>query len=107
MTQTLELVTYRTLASVTEKAFQDANAPLAAWLQAQPGFQYRSLSRREDGEWLDMVFWASAETAKAASDAFMEAQKNSAFMAAIDPESVAMSHLPVRIGTPPADAQAA
>ncbi len=107
MTQTLELVTYRTLPSVSEAAFLKESGKLAGWLRAQPGFQYHSLTRRDDGEWIDMVYWASAEEAKASSDKFMADQKDSAFMAAIDPDSVAMAHLAVRVATPAAAAEAA
>ncbi len=40
-------------------------------MKAQPGFQFRSVSEAEDGEWWDLVYWASMEAALAAAEKFM------------------------------------
>ncbi len=96
MESTLEIVRFRTHEAVTDAAFLKASEEVSAWANAQPGFQYRCLTKEEDGGWLDLVFWADLGAAKAASEKFMAGNGKGEFMTMIDPSTVEMRHLPVR-----------
>ena len=96
MSATLELVTFR-LARGTGPQFVDANAAISDWLKRQPGFVSRHLAERDDGTYLDIVFWASHEAALAASGKIMEEMAQSEAMTMIDPMGLEMSHATIRL----------
>lgn len=62
------------------------------WLQAQPGFRARRLSKGPDGRWADCCFWADMVTAKAAADAIEAAPKTRPFLNLLDWETVSVRH---------------
>ena len=94
MSATLELVTFRTTRSGQE--FIDANASINDWLKRQPGFMSRHLAERDDGSFVDIVFWRTREEALAASGKIMEEMAQSEAMTMIDPMSLQMSHGNIR-----------
>ena len=91
MLDTIELVTFR-LARGDAQQFLDANAALGAFLQRQPGFVSRHLAARDDGSFLDVVFWRSHADALAASTRAMAEMGDSEAMQMIDPMSIDMQH---------------
>ncbi|MEH6347207.1 MAG: hypothetical protein V7785_19080 [Bermanella sp.] len=95
MTATIEMVSFKLNADASDQAFLDSNPALEAWVAKQPGFQYRALSKKEDGTWVDLVFWESLEQAQQAGTAFMAADEPKAMLAFIDKDSVSMQHMPV------------
>jgi heme-degrading monooxygenase HmoA len=95
MSATLELVTFR-LARGDSQQFIDANAMVNDWLKRQPGFVSRHLAEREDGTFLDIVFWQSHAAALAASGKMMEEMAQSEAMTMIDPMGLEMSHAAIR-----------
>ena len=96
MSATLELVTFR-LVRGTGQQFIDANAAISDWLKRQPGFVSRHLAEREDGAFVDIVFWQSHEAALAASGKIMEEMAQSEAMTMIDPMGLEMSHASIRL----------
>lgn len=73
-----------------------AAASVDTWLARQPGFLGRTLVGPDaGGRYTDLVRWRSAADAHAAMQAFEQDPGACAFMAAIDPATVEMSHLPV------------
>lgn len=96
---TLELVTFRTTETDPER-FIAANAEVNDWLKRQPGFVVRHLAAKEDGSWVDVVLWADRKAAMEASARLMEEIGQSEAIAAIDPQSVGMSHAAIRISSP-------
>jgi hypothetical protein len=51
---------------VTDAQLLDASAALQRdFLAQQPGFRRRELLRGSDGQWVDLVYWDSAEAAAA------------------------------------------
>ena len=94
--QSVELVTFRTV-SIDAARFVDVNAPLNDWLKRQPGFVARHLAEKDDGRWIDIVFWQSHEAALAASQKLGEEMGQSEAIAAIDPTSIGISHATVRL----------
>ena len=93
---TLELVTFR-LARGDTQSFVDANAAINDWLKRQPGFVSRHLAEREDGTYLDIVFWQTHADALAASHKMMEEMAQSEAMTMIDPMGLDMSHGTIRL----------
>jgi heme-degrading monooxygenase HmoA len=93
---TVELVTFR-LAKGDTQAFVDANASVSDWLKRQPGFVSRHLAEREDGTYLDIVFWQTHADALAASNKMMEEMAQSEAMTMIDPMGLDMSHGTIRL----------
>jgi len=97
---TIELVTFRLARGLGKEggaAFVDANAAVSDWLQRQPGFVSRHLAEREDGSWLDIVFWQTHADALAASARMMEEMAQSEAMTMIDPMGLEMSHGTIRL----------
>lgn len=93
---TIELVTFRLQKGDTE-GFVDANAAINDWLKRQPGFVSRHLAERDDGTYLDIVFWQSHADALAASTKMMEEMAQSEAMTMIDPMGLDMSHGTIRL----------
>lgn len=93
---TIELVTFRLQKGDTQ-GFVDANAAINDWLKRQPGFVSRHLAERDDGSYLDIVFWQSHADALAASAKMMEEMAQSEAMTMIDPMGLDMSHGTIRL----------
>ena len=93
---TIELVSYRLQQGDTQ-GFVDANAAINDWLKRQPGFVSRHLAERDDGTYLDIVFWQSHADALAASTKMMEEMAQSEAMTMIDPMGLDMSHGTIRL----------
>lgn len=96
MSATVELVTFR-IARGTGQQFVDANAAVSDWLKRQPGFVSRHLAERDDGSYLDIVFWESHEAALAASGKIMEEMAQNEAMTMIDPMGLEMKHATIRL----------
>ena len=93
---TIELVTFRLQKGDTQ-GFVDANASINDWLKRQPGFVSRHLAERDDGSYLDIVFWQTHADALAASTKMMEEMAQSEAMTMIDPMGLDMSHGTIRL----------
>ena len=93
---TIELVTFRLQKGDTQ-GFVDANAAINDWLKRQPGFVSRHLAERDDGSYLDIVFWQTHADALAASTKMMEEMAQSEAMTMIDPMGLDMSHRTISI----------
>lgn len=96
MQPTLELVTFR-LVRGSGQQFVDANTAVSDWLKRQPGFVSRHLAERDDGSFLDIVFWQSHEAALAASAKMMEEMAQDEAMTMIDPMGLEMNHATIRL----------
>ena len=92
----IELVTFRTPTMEADR-FVAANGEINDWLKRQPGFINRRLGVREDGTWVDILFWEDGRTASEAAAKLVAELGQCAAMAAIDPASIDMSHAPVRL----------
>jgi heme-degrading monooxygenase HmoA len=93
---TVELVRFR-LAKGDTEGFVAANAAINDWLKQQQGFVSRHLAEREDGSYLDIIFWQSHADALAASTKMMEEVGRSEAMTMIDPMGLDMSHGTIRL----------
>lgn len=90
MSDAIELVRFRLAPGKTAADWLKVNEKINDWMKAQPGFRFRSVSEAEDGEWWDLVYWASMEAALAAGEKFMP-ELGGVIMPLVAPGSVAIS----------------
>ena len=95
MSAAIEIVSFKLKQDASEHEFLSSNPALQTWIAGQPGFQYRALAKKDDGSWVDTVFWDSMDNAKKAGAAFADAEEAKPLMAFIDDGSVDMQHLSV------------
>ena len=72
--------------------FEAANALESNFLKQQAGYVRRELLKGEGRNWVDLVYWSSAETAQAAAQSIMQntaCQQYFALMADMDGSGVA------------------
>jgi hypothetical protein len=93
----IELVLFRTRPEVTEDAFLAVADGATRFLEGCHGFVRRRLARDADGQWADQVEWRSMADALAAADKFNDDPATQPFVAAIEPSSVTLRHLGVRL----------
>ena len=89
----IEIVTFRLTPETTEEAFVAAAAQSLAFLARQPGFLHREVGVTVDGEWTDIVRWASLGEALRAAKAFNDAPETQAFNACLVRGSAQMRHV--------------
>ncbi|MEM6636470.1 MAG: hypothetical protein AAF667_11320 [Pseudomonadota bacterium] len=87
-----EIVTFRLADGVTEAQFLAAAALSHGFLQRQPGFIRRRMSRADNDQWTDYVEWRGMGDAEAAGAALMETPAMEPFLQALDPASVRLRH---------------
>lgn len=92
MTTTVETVSYKLAGGVARDDFLGANDAMTSWLSRQSGFQYRSLSQKEDGSWLDIVYWNTKEEADKAGVSFRQEMTATDFFMMVDPGSLEMAY---------------
>jgi hypothetical protein len=88
MTETLEVTTLRPAAGLTAADFITANADIDAYLQRQPGFEWRRILETEDGTVIDIVAYDSMEHARAGAAGISGEMAGSPVHATIDHSSV-------------------
>jgi hypothetical protein len=89
----IEIVTYRS--ALDAAAFLATVPPTMEFLRARPGFRGRQLAQADDGQWADVVQWASMAEALDAAARFNASPLTAAFNAAISPGTVVMRHYSV------------
>lgn len=90
-----EIVLYRLKPAADRGRFLRLSAQATDWLRQCTGYLGRELLE-DDGQWVDVVRWATMHDALAAGEAFVQTPIASEFMAAVEPESVQMLH-PMRV----------
>jgi hypothetical protein len=91
----LELVQFKLIDGKNDADLASTHEDISEFLKEQPGFMYRSISRCEDGTYVDIVYWNDKSSAKKASDALMQDSRGQAMLALCDMNSVSMQHLPI------------
>lgn len=89
----IEVVTFKLNQQATAEQLTATNSAMQDFLNQQQGFQYRSLSCDEEGQWFDIVYWESMEAAKRGGEAFMKSAVCAGLMPLIDSGSVNMRHM--------------
>lgn len=91
----VEIVNFKLAAGFTPQDFLTSNEQMDLFLKAQKGLLYRSLCEKDDGSYIDIVYWENIELAKQAQQAFFESTLCQAFAQCIDKESVQLEHVTV------------
>ncbi len=99
MSDTIELVRFRLQPGKTAADWLKANEKIDEWMKAQPGFRFRSISETDEGEWWDLVYWASMEAALAAGEKFMP-ELGHVCMPLVAPGSVVVSRSKAHVMQP-------
>jgi antibiotic biosynthesis monooxygenase (ABM) superfamily enzyme len=77
----------------TERArFLATAQEVNAVLRRTPGFISRELLEREDGEWLDLIHWASLADAQRSVELVIQDPEAQPFLECIDLENVRLLH---------------
>jgi hypothetical protein len=89
----LELVVFKLNEEVSREQFLATNDGVSTWALQQPGFISREMSYDAEGDrWIDVVWWASLEDARAAADSAMSSESCLPMFSLIDTESTLMIH---------------
>lgn len=89
---TYEIVLYRLKPHVANEQVLEVTARAAAWLRNQPGYLEWEHLADESGQRIDLLRWATLDSAMAAGEAFLKTPQAAAFMELVDGESVRMMH---------------
>jgi hypothetical protein len=88
MTETLEVTTLRPAEGHTTADFITANTDIDAYLQRQPGFEWRRILETSDGTVIDIVAYDDMEHARAGAAGISGEMASSPVHATIDHTSV-------------------
>ncbi len=93
----IEIVKFKLAAGVSPESFLASVSASNTFVKSCKGFISRRLSHNEDGSWLEHIEWETMGDAQAASEALMAEASCQPMMAAIDIQSVKMSHNQLKI----------
>lgn len=95
MSNVVEIVNFKLASGVTSQDFLSSNEQMALFLKEQEGMLYRSLCEKEDGSYIDIVYWDNMALAKQAQQAFYSSPLCQRFAQYIDKETVKLDHIKV------------
>lgn len=93
MSNVFENVQFEFNAGVTDEQGLSAVKASMDFAKEQDGFIKRSLTKNNDGLWVDVIEWKNMNSAKAAGGKFMEDKRNAEFGSLINGPTVKMLHL--------------
>jgi hypothetical protein len=89
----LEIVVFRLIGGVSGEQFLATSGGVSSWALEQPGFISRQMLYEGEGDrWIDLVWWASLEDARAAAERAMSSQSCAPMFSLIDVQSTQMIH---------------
>mgnify|MGYP000585215321 FL=1 len=91
----VEIVNFKLASGFTSQDFLSSNEQMELFLKEQQGLLYRSLCEKEDGSYIDIVYWENMELAKQAQQAFFASSLCQTFAQCIEKESVQLEHVTV------------
>ncbi len=96
MTRALEIIIYKLKAGVADAAFEAAGEVLEKqFAEKQKGFVSRTFGRSDEGDWVDVVMWATMDDAHKAAAAAMVSPVCAPIFAMIDERSMRMHHFSI------------
>jgi len=93
MPSVVEIVLFRLKAGSDTAAFLQAAQATFELLTSFKGYIDRELSASDDGQWVDVVHWATMTDAQQAAGHIMNHAAGQAFGQFIDPDTMAMYHV--------------
>lgn len=88
----IEIVKFRLKSGIGDEEGRTKLLQLNQCVEAFDGFIERKLSRTEEGEWLDIVYWTSKKAALAAAEQVAKDPKALQAFAVIDESTMSMNH---------------
>jgi len=88
----VEVVIWKTKSNFTEEETLYKAKAVNKFVENQKGFISRNLSKNEQGEWLDLVYWNSIEDAQAAAKLAQSSEICQPFFDTIDMSSMKFYH---------------
>jgi hypothetical protein len=88
----VEAAMFRLRSGTGRAQFLAASSAAGEVLRGMRGFLGRDLLEGDDGEWLDLLHWASQEDAQRSIEALTQSRDAQPFLELIDPESVQLRH---------------
>lgn len=89
----VELAIFKVKPGVGRERLLETVGPVSDWVRTQPGFISRDLTYSADTDtWIDVIWWASLDDARAAAEAAMSSESCGAMFALIDLEGTQMIH---------------
>jgi len=90
----VEVAVFNLNEGVTDQSFiAEAEKVQESFLTNQKGYLDRELLKDENGQWFDILHWASMEEAQTAARVMMQESSCQPFIQMIDPQSIQMFHL--------------
>ncbi|WP_104400300.1 hypothetical protein [Vibrio penaeicida] len=89
----IETVSWKAKEDVTNKAMIQSVESMLVDLKDLPGFIHETLSLSEEGNWLQLYYWESAEDAHNSNHLMAEKSSLANLMMLIEPESIAIEVL--------------
>jgi hypothetical protein len=88
----VEVVIWKTKSNFTEEEALYKAKSVNKFVENQKGFISRNLSKNEQGEWLDLVYWNSIEDAQAAAKLAQSSEICQPFFDTINMDSMKFYH---------------
>ena len=95
MSNVVEIVNFKLANGTTDQDFIVSNEQMDRFLKEQKGLLYRSLCHKDDGSYVDIVYWQDMALAKKAQQAFYSSPLCQVFAQSIAKESVQLEHVKV------------
>ncbi len=95
MSNVVEIVNFKLANGFTSHDFLSSNDQMTQFLNEQQGMIYRSLCEKDDGSFVDIVYWENMDLAKQAQQAFFASPLCEKFADCIEKESVQLDHVKV------------
>jgi hypothetical protein len=89
----VEIVIFHLQPDVTNEDFQASVDATTTLLETQSGFISRTVGQSESGEWLDILYWDSVESAKKASAVFQTDPAGQRFSEYLNPQGIQVFYL--------------
>lgn len=89
----IETVSWKAKEDVTDKAMIQSVESMLEDLKDLPGFIHETLSLSEEGKWLQLYYWKSAEDAHNSNQLMAKKSSLTNLMTLIEPESVTIQVL--------------
>ncbi len=89
--QFVKMYQFKLADKTNESSFLATSEKMDSFMKSQTGFLYRSLSRQEDGLWLDSFYFTDRAAAEAMEGRFEQFEEAGQFMMLIDPASVVVT----------------
>ena len=94
--EVVEMVIFSTKNGVADKDVLARSQAINSVLREQGGFIHRTFCQRDDGKWVDIVYWDNLDNARRAAEYVMKDDICMSFFKLIDQQDMDFRHLHIR-----------